>query len=45
MIKLTKSLLKVLNLVFKPSLTTSAPYAKLPRPLNIAHRGLAGLFP
>jgi glycerophosphoryl diester phosphodiesterase len=37
---------RLLQTQSKFSLVTKAPYAKNPnRPLNIAHRGCAGLFP
>jgi hypothetical protein len=46
MLTFASKLTKLLQTQLKASLTTKAPYAKNPnRPLNIAHRGCAGLFP
>jgi len=46
MLTVSSKLTKILQTQLKASLTTQAPYARNPnRPLNIAHRGCAGLFP
>ena len=46
MLSFTRKFKKLLQTQLKATLTTKAPYAKNPnRPLNIAHRGCAGLFP
>jgi glycerophosphoryl diester phosphodiesterase len=45
MLKRYNFFIKRIYTALNAGLRTSAPYAKLKRPLSIAHRGLAGLFP